>query len=468
MFVENVGQLGDGVRFQVRGSDRAIYLADDAIWVTVLERPRLSPDPRDGGHPSPHSPIGFGVQGLGERGEGLRGVHLRLSFPGANPNPRLEPFNRLDTHVSYFVGNDPARWRSDVPVWGGVRYRDLYPGIDLIVTGEGGRMVQRMAVQPSADLGVVRLRVEGADGLSVEGNGLYVATALGSYALPLVQVAGWDGFSALSLGQGPEVRSLGESVHEVIAPFGTGSVVSAGASPAAAAGASDLLYATFLGGSASDEGWSIAVDSSGAAYVTGNTWSSDFQATPGAYDTSHNGYSDAFVASFRQSVCGRRPATFVEVPFRLPLEAGSLRGRIDRLDSLPDGRWDIVDFKSGASSANAASIYRRQLALYALAVRELWRVPAGRVSAHLFFVRDGRDLEFTFDDAELDLVRNLGEAALAAIVKGEFPRVADSHRCAACWYTHLCASKGSQPREASSLPLGEGKGEGRRSGLRRP
>lgn len=144
------------------------------------------------------------------------------------------------------------------------------------------------------------------------------------------------------------------------------------------------------------------------------------------------------VASFRQSVYGRRPATFVEVPFRLPLEAGSLRGRIDRLDSLPDGRWDIVDFKSGASLANAASIYRRQVALYALAVRELWRVPTGRVSAHLFFLRDGHDLEFTFDDADLDLVRNLGEAALAAIAKGEFPRVADSHLCAGCWYSHLC------------------------------
>jgi len=62
-----------------------------------------------------------------------KGVNLELSFPGANPHPRIEPFDRLDTVVSYFIGNDPDQWHSDVPVWGGVRYVNLCPGIDLVV-----------------------------------------------------------------------------------------------------------------------------------------------------------------------------------------------------------------------------------------------------------------------------------------------------------------------------------------------
>ena len=66
-------------------------------------------------------------------------VNLRLSFPGASPHPRLEPFDRLETHVSYFIGADPEKWRADVPVWGGVRYRNLYPGLDLEITGENGQ-----------------------------------------------------------------------------------------------------------------------------------------------------------------------------------------------------------------------------------------------------------------------------------------------------------------------------------------
>jgi hypothetical protein len=54
-----------------------------------------------------------------------KAVNIKLSFVGANPHPRIEPFDRLDTVVSYFIGNDPDQWRPDVPVWGGVRYVDL-------------------------------------------------------------------------------------------------------------------------------------------------------------------------------------------------------------------------------------------------------------------------------------------------------------------------------------------------------
>ena len=65
-------------------------------------------------------------------------MHLRLRFAGANPQPRLEAFQRLETHVSHFLGNAPTKWHADVPIWAGVRYLDLYPGMDLEVGGEQG------------------------------------------------------------------------------------------------------------------------------------------------------------------------------------------------------------------------------------------------------------------------------------------------------------------------------------------
>jgi len=58
---------------------------------------------------------------------------------------------------------------------------------------------------------------------------------------------------------------------------------------------SSLLYATYLGGSGTDEGWGIAVDGPGGPYVTGASYSPGL-ATDGAYDTTHNGSCDAFVA----------------------------------------------------------------------------------------------------------------------------------------------------------------------------
>ena len=59
---------------------------------------------------------------------------------------------------------------------------------------------------------------------------------------------------------------------------------------------SDLVYSTFLGGTLGDEGYAIAVNDAGKAYVTGGTESNDFPTTTGAYDESHNGDIDVFVA----------------------------------------------------------------------------------------------------------------------------------------------------------------------------
>jgi len=65
--------------------------------------------------------------------------------------------------------------------------------------------------------------------------------------------------------------------------------------------ATGLVYATFLGGSSEDWGYGIAVDDAGAVYVTGDTSSSGFPTTPGAFDTTFNGYKDAFVVKVNPS-----------------------------------------------------------------------------------------------------------------------------------------------------------------------
>ncbi len=74
---------------------------------------------------------------------------------------------------------------------------------------------------------------------------------------------------------------------------------------------SDLVYATFLGGSDSDYGWAIALNGTDNAYVTGRTASSDFPTTPGAFDTSFNGYTDAFVVKFNPTGSDLVYATFL-------------------------------------------------------------------------------------------------------------------------------------------------------------
>lgn len=161
LFIENVGQFDQAARFQVRGGNAMIHLTEDALRVSVLEPLKPSEvqrwrmlDPRQLKTKRLDTP--------------RKSVNLKISFVGANPRARLEPFNRLNVRVAYFIGNDKTKWRTDVPVWGGVRYKDLYPGIDLEITSENGRLVQRLVARPGANMNAVRLRVEGADALSLD------------------------------------------------------------------------------------------------------------------------------------------------------------------------------------------------------------------------------------------------------------------------------------------------------------
>jgi hypothetical protein len=193
MFIENVGQFPTSaaeevLRFQVSGGQVTLSLTEQALWFTITER--------SSGDTSEHfiEPTNRESAGTQSANTLQRGVTLKLSFLDANPQPRLEPFNRLDTHVSYFVGNDPSLWRGDVPVWGGVRYVDLYPGLDLEVTGENGQLVQRFVVKEEVTIAGasspdnIRWQVEGADTLSLENDHqLRLNTAIGDLNLSLPQ-----------------------------------------------------------------------------------------------------------------------------------------------------------------------------------------------------------------------------------------------------------------------------------------
>ena len=300
LFIENVGQFDPAARFQVRGGGGTLWLADDALWITLLE-------------PTPHAEPGValsaedGARGPRDRGpdeQPRQAVHIRLSFDGANPSPRLEPYGRSETVVSYFLGSDPEGWRPDVPVWSGVRYADLYPGIDLVVGGGAGRWTWRMEVDaevddPDAALAAVQLRVEGADSLSLSEGGLQLETAVGALALPLLQSLDAEGQTLAA--DAPRVEGFA-----VAAPFALASLTPQ-AAPAQAGG---LVYSTFLGGSSYDEGYGIAVDGLGQAHVIGSTSSSNFPVGPG-YDTDHNIGDDVFVAKLNAAGTALLYATFL-------------------------------------------------------------------------------------------------------------------------------------------------------------
>src|SRR5258706_14171158 len=114
-----------------------------------------------------------------------------------------------------------------------------------------------------------------------------------------------------------------------------------------AAGA--LAYSTFLGGSREDYSWGIAVDGSGNSYVTGQTTSSNFPTTAGAYDISHNGNFDAFVTRLNASG-GLSYSTFLgSVP------GGGETGRDIAVDS--GGNIYVVGYTNSSAFPTTAGAY---------------------------------------------------------------------------------------------------------------
>src|SRR5688572_6421857 len=110
-----------------------------------------------------------------------RGVALRLGFLGANPGTRIEGQGLLTGKANYLIGNDPNEWHTDLPTYGQVVYRDLWPGVDMVFRGDANRLKYEFLVRPGARVEDIQLAYRGADRLSVNKAGqLLIGTAAGT------------------------------------------------------------------------------------------------------------------------------------------------------------------------------------------------------------------------------------------------------------------------------------------------
>jgi hypothetical protein len=124
--------------------------------------------------------VGFLARGSGYRmlvrpeGVGLElseGASARIVFANADPDVRIEPLDKLSAKVHYLVGDRPDRWLTGIPTFGGVVYRQLYPGIDLSFGGERRRLDLRFEIAAGTDVEAALIDLEGAGGIELDGSG---------------------------------------------------------------------------------------------------------------------------------------------------------------------------------------------------------------------------------------------------------------------------------------------------------
>src|SRR5262249_32227910 len=153
LFEPNVGQADRRVKFVTRASGYVLYLTDTAA---VLE---LSPN-RSG---SRQNPSRMRVS------EPSRVV--RMTFVNAQHGAAAVGLDELPGKVNYFQGDDPTRWRRSVPTYGRVKYRDIYPGVDVVYYGRPGSLEYDLIVAPGTDPKAILLALDGADSITIDAQG---------------------------------------------------------------------------------------------------------------------------------------------------------------------------------------------------------------------------------------------------------------------------------------------------------
>src|SRR5262249_48537242 len=313
-FEANLGQINRGVQLVSRGRDHTLLLApNEALF---------------------HSKSGL----------------VRMRLAGGDSRAWMSGIDLLPARANYFIGSDPAQWRTNVPSYSSVRCDAVYPGVDVVYYGNEQELEYDFIVAPRTSPSVIRLAFDGARAVRLDDAGDLVLTTergqvrqrrpviyqdvagvrksiSGGYVLkanrevgfhvgaydrsrplvidPVLRLSSYLGGAVEDRGTGIAVDGAG-NVYVVGFTSSTNFLLS-NALQQRIGGARDVfvtklnnfgsvVYSTYLGGAADDIGTGIAVDAGGNAYITGTASSSNFPTTAGAFQTTFGGSSDAFVA----------------------------------------------------------------------------------------------------------------------------------------------------------------------------
>ncbi|HET9306887.1 MAG TPA: SBBP repeat-containing protein [Candidatus Sulfotelmatobacter sp.] len=256
----NLDSTDPRARFVARGSGYSLFLGTQGAILSLVSRGQHTSSKNEGARSS------------------ARVDSIEMKLAGANPAASMIATDPLRGKSNYFLGNDPAKWRTNVPQFSRVRYENIYPGINLVFYGNQGRLEYDFQVAPGADPSQAELEFHGAKNLELSDGALVIHTQDGSVQLnaPLLY---------------QEIEGRREPVE--------GKFVLRGANRAGFAVASYdrsreliidpiLSFSTYFGGSGDEHATSVAVDGSFNIYLTGSTTSPNLPAL-GTFQTSLSG-----------------------------------------------------------------------------------------------------------------------------------------------------------------------------------
>ena len=276
-FEANQGQRDPQVKYTARGNGYSVFLrgSDTRFAITSGKHPATQPSRTLGTHSRPQTT------------EKIQSAAIDMRLVGANSKPEIVAGHELPGIVNYYVGSDPKNWQTGVKQYSTVSYRDVYPGVNMVFHGAQRQLEFDFVVSPGADPKAIALSFKGARKLDTEASGNLVLTSSAGDLVLHKPVAYQERGGKREIVEAAfQVKNRNE-VALNLGAYDRGRELVIDPS---------LTYATYLGGTAEDDAFGIAIDSSGNAYVTGQTASTLFPTVAGAYSTSNKGGFDVFVS----------------------------------------------------------------------------------------------------------------------------------------------------------------------------
>jgi Abnormal spindle-like microcephaly-assoc'd, ASPM-SPD-2-Hydin/Beta-propeller repeat len=284
LFEKNQGQTDPRVKFFSAGAGYSVFLTSGEMVLSLRPSDVVNPSAF---MPSASAAPTHNAQSTGRRQPVAPTVTNKaprttmvFKLVGAKANPEVVGENLMPTKLNYFIGNDRTKWRKNVATYGQVRYKNVYPGIDLVYYGNQHQMEYDFDVAPGADASKIQFDIQGADNLSINTNGdLVLKKGAGELHFQAPIVYQQSQGKRTQVGGSYAVSGTNRVAFNVAAHDNTKPLV---IDPV-------LAYSTFLGGSSYDQASGIAIDSTGNAFVTGATQSPDFPlATLGSLTAGQN------------------------------------------------------------------------------------------------------------------------------------------------------------------------------------
>lgn len=191
-FVENKGQWDKKILYLANTGIGSIALQADGYRVLLhneYDLEKVNPHPHPGKHQhktdidkktTSLDPSRGGGEGGGGSNENLvlRSHAYQVRFLNANPNPQIVPDKALPTYNNYFLGNDSTKWATNVKIYQGVTFKNVYPNIDIRYYASSGKLKYDVIVHPGGDINNVSLYFDGVDGLKIKEGKLSIKTSV--------------------------------------------------------------------------------------------------------------------------------------------------------------------------------------------------------------------------------------------------------------------------------------------------